>query len=135
MEHCDTAHPDSRTWWLGPRMKMVRTWNTSASAAAVTSPLSSHHAGVQLLEAVGRGGAAVAVASVRADDGARGRGELRGGGQPAAQLPVELRAVARVPAVGVRGSPHRHPAAGRGGESGEVTRGHCGHLAVPRMVS
>ena len=96
----------------------------------------THHAGVQLLEAVGRGGAAVAVASVRADDGARGRGELRGGGQPAAQLAVQLRAVARVPAVGVRGSPHRHPAAGRGGEVEEVTRGHCGHLAVvARRVS
>ena len=64
--------------------------------------------GVQLLEAVGRSGAGVAVASMRADDGLGWVGGLLGSRQPGGELPLQLGRVAGVPRVGVARSPSSH---------------------------
>ena len=64
--------------------------------------------GVELLEAVGRSGAGVAVAGMRADDGLGGVGGLVGSRQPGGELPLQLGRVAGVPGVGVARSPRSH---------------------------
>ena len=63
---------------------------------------------VQLFEAVGRGGAGVAVAGMRADDGLGWVGGLVSSRQPGVELPLQLGRVAGVPRVGVAGSPRSH---------------------------
>ena len=62
--------------------------------------------GVQLLEAVGSCWSTVAVASVGRDDSSGWSGELGGSWEPGGEFSVQLLRVARVPGVGVTGSPH-----------------------------
>ena len=86
-----------------------------------------HSVGVQLFEAVGRGGPGVAVAGVRADDGLGWVGGLVGSRQPGGQFSLQLGRVGRVPGVGVARSPRRHPGASRGLVTASTAQGAGAH--------